>query len=182
MRITVGRQRTLRQRANGDRSRDEACLPQRLVLGGTPGQSSWINRNVEGKQHAVIALPSCLHCLHPHTSSLPQFVDAYFWQSCTGQQAVEVTQKALGGEEVTRRRAEDEILVLPALTCVCAPRLLVPVGRARLTKTSNGYPCAAFERWVTCSPVKMCGVYVVAIIAFPFSHKHFHSTFRLATE
>jgi len=105
-------------------------LPERLVLGGAPGQTYWANRNSEGKHHAVITLPSCLHCPHLHPSSQPQIVDAYFWQSCTGQQAVEVIQKTLGGEKVTRCRAEDEILVVPLLTCVCAPLLLVlPVAK-----------------------------------------------------
>ena len=50
--------------------------------------------------------------------------------SCPAQQAVEVIQKTLGSEEVTRRSAEDELLIVPLLTCLCASLVLIlPVAK-----------------------------------------------------
>src|SRR5215472_10603138 len=102
---------------------------------------------------------SCLPCSHLHTGRLSQIVQAYWWQSRLAQQVVEVIQKTLGGEEVTRRCTEDQLLMVPRLTCLCASRLLVlpvakkhshdqgrnrndPLTRLRLGRTYHGLaPC-----------------------------------------
>src|SRR5712692_4370893 len=77
--------------------------------------------------------PSRLRLPHPHTSGIPQIVDAYAGKSCADQQPLEEIQMARGIEEVPRCVAEDQIMVLPLFTCVYARLLLtLPVAKERL--------------------------------------------------